>query len=406
MKILAPTDHVVIVGGGLSGWRMVTGLRSHGFTGDITLICEEDHAPYDRPPLSKQVLEGKWPITQTTFATPELISQANVDVILGDGATSLDVATKTVTLRSGRAVRATHVVIATGARARRLPDDDLVQYVRTFDDTVKLVTRIETMPTGSPIAVIGGGFIGAEVATALTKRGMSVTVFEALDAPLVQVLGPTVAQWLIELPYRAGVELRTLQSLTQVVQHGEAVRLTFADGQAFDASLVIAGIGAIPATQWLEGSGLVIDGGVVVDAHGEATDNIAAIGDVARGHFDTALGPEVGRIEHWQIASDHAARLARWWALGEETLEPLVPYFWSDQYGKKIQVLGRPRPSDAVTLVKGSIEEASWLALYHRDDVVVAAVALSQPRALMLAKSLIASRHTLAAAIAISPWSA
>ena len=405
MSRLASSDHVVIVGAGLAGWRLATSLRQCGFDGDVTLIGDETHAPYDRPPLSKQVLEGKWPVTQTVMATAEKLAESAVTLRLGDGAISFDRATKTVTLASGAMVQGTHVAIATGTRARTLPfGDGVIRYLRTYDDVVAVLEQLDQLDGAFRVAVIGGGFIGAEAATALTKRGAEVTVFEAAPLPLVNVLGPDVATWLSPLPQHAGVTLRVEQRIVDVRATDAGASVMFEDGTQESVALVLAGVGALPVTEWLNDSGLELANGVVVDELGLAEETIAAIGDVARATLATPTGEERLRIEHWQVANDHATRLAKWWALGERPREPLVPYFWSDQYGKKIQVLGHPRPTDAVHLVNGDIATGSWLGLYVRDDVVTGVVALSQPRALMVSKGFVSSRHTLAEALAAAPW--
>ncbi len=407
MSPLNASDHVVVVGAGLAGWRLVTALRQNGYEGALTLIGDETHAPYDRPPLSKQVLEGKWPVTQTVMATGEKLTENSLTLRLGDQAVSFDRATTTVTLASGEIVRGTHVTIATGTRARHLPfGDGVVHYLRSYDDVTTLLGLLNDRGTGIRVAVIGGGFIGAEAATALTKRGCAVTVYEAASLPLVSVLGPDVASWLGTLPELAGVELRVNQQITDVRSEANGASLVFADGTVESVDVVLAGVGALPNTEWLAGSGLEIDNGVLVDELGLVEPTIAAIGDVARATLETPTGTEQVRIEHWQVANDHATRLAKWWALGERPTEPLVPYFWSDQYGKKIQVLGRPRPTDAIHLVKGDIADASWLALYVRGGVVTGVVALSQPRALMVSRVLVSHPHTLARALEFAPWSA
>ena len=201
MSQLTSSDHVVIVGAGLAGWRLATSLRQYGFDGEVTLIGDEPHAPYDRPPLSKQVLEGKWPAAQTIMATPEKIAEAAITLRLGDGARAFDRVTKTLTLASGETIRGTHVAIATGTRARHLPfGEGVISYLRTYDDVTAILTMLEALAPGATVAVIGGGFIGAEAATALTKRGHTVTVYEAASLPLVNVLGAEVANWLAQLP--------------------------------------------------------------------------------------------------------------------------------------------------------------------------------------------------------------
>jgi NADPH-dependent 2,4-dienoyl-CoA reductase/sulfur reductase-like enzyme len=213
-----------------------------------------------------------------------------------------------------------------------------------------------------------------------------------------------VAQWLSGLPAAAQVTLETHQRITNVVRRGDGLVIERESGP-LEADLVIAGVGALPNVEWLDGSGLEIDNGVVVDEWAQATADIAALGDIARFTWTSVTGTTSVRIEHWQVASDHAARLAAHW-LGESPTAPLIPYFWSDQYGKKIQVLGHPLASDDVQIVSGDVDNGAWLALYQRNGVVSGVVTLSQPRALMKSRPLLEVPTTLVEALDQSPWSA
>ena len=394
---LTSTDHVVVVGAGLAGWRFIESLRRDGYEGKITLIGDEPYAPYDRPPLSKQVLSGKWEIDKTVLASDEALESANITSIFGVSATSLDVTNHTVTLENGETVSGTHIVIATGTRARRISfsDESLVHTIRNRKDIEGLNALLATVPEGATIAVIGGGFIGAEAATALKARGLTPVVLEALQRPLIGALGDQASQWLLALATNAEVELRTSQVIRDVID-GSVV---FADGSSLEVAAVVLGVGAEVNTEWLQSSGLVLDGGVVVDEHLLATPTIGALGDVAKFPFKG----ELTRIEHWQVATDHAAALSLHWAKGEKAPD-MVPYFWSDQYGKKIQMLGHPHPSDDVVKVAGSDEEGKWLALYSRGGVVTGILSLSQPRWLMVSKVLLDEETTLTRAMELQPW--
>ena len=394
---LTSTDHVVVVGAGLAGWRFIESLRRDGYEGKITLIGDEPYAPYDRPPLSKQVLSGKWEIDKTVLASDEALESANITSIFGVSATSLDVMSHTVTLENGETVSGTHIVIATGTRARRISfsDESLVHTIRNRKDIEGLNALLATVPEGATIAVIGGGFIGAEAATALKARGLTPVVLEALQRPLIGALGDQASQWLLPLASNAEIELRT----SQVIRDVSDGSVVFADGSSLEVAAVVLGVGAEVNTEWLQSSGLVLDGGVVVDEHLLATPTIGALGDVAKFPFKG----ELTRIEHWQVATDHAAALSLHWAKGEKAPD-MVPYFWSDQYGKKIQMLGHPHPSDDVVKVAGSDEEGKWLALYSRSGVVTGILSLSQPRWLMVSKVLLDEETTLTRAMELQPW--
>ena len=394
---LTSTDHVVVVGAGLAGWRFIESLRRDGYEGKITLIGDEPYAPYDRPPLSKQVLSGKWEIDKTVLASDEALESANITSIFGVSATSLDVISHTVTLENGETVSGTHIVIATGTRARRISfsDESLVHTIRNRKDIEGLNALLATVPEGATVAVIGGGFIGAEAATALKARGLTPVVLEALQRPLIGALGDQASQWLLPLASNAEIELRT----SQVIRDVSDGSVVFADGSSLEVAAVVLGVGAEVNTEWLQSSGLVLDGGVVVDEHLLATPTIGALGDVAKFPFKG----EFTRIEHWQVATDHAAALSLHWAKGEKAPD-MVPYFWSDQYGKKIQMLGHPHPSDDVVKVAGSDEEGKWLALYSRGGVVTGILSLSQPRWLMVSKVLLDEETTLTRAMELQPW--
>jgi 3-phenylpropionate/trans-cinnamate dioxygenase ferredoxin reductase subunit len=406
MSTLRWSDHVIVVGGGLAGWRFVEALRREGYEGALTLIGDEPHAPYDRPPLSKQVLSGKWDVEKTLLATPALVEKCGVTMHLGVPVTDLDVATTTVRLKNETAISGTHVVIATGAKARRLPfsADAQIHTVRSRDDVLGLNEELTSLSAASVIAIIGGGFIGAEAATSLHARGFVPLVLEAAARPLVNVLGPEVSAWLAGLAGDAGIELRNEQRIADVVATDEGFSVVFADGGTLAAAAVIVGAGAVTNDEWLKTSGLTIDNGVVVDENLLATERIGAIGDVARFMWRSTTGTELVRIEHWQVANDHAAHLARYWTGGVTPAALMVPYFWSDQYGKKIQMLGHAKPTDTVTRVSGSNEEGKWVALYSRDGIVTGVVALSQPRALMLSKTLLDAPTTLDEALERAPW--
>ena len=394
---LTSTDHVVVVGAGLAGWRFIESLRRDGYEGKITLIGDEPYAPYDRPPLSKQVLSGKWEIDKTVLASDEALESANITSIFGVSATSLDVMSHTVTLENGETVSGTHIVIATGTRARRISfsDESLVHTIRNRKDIEGLNALLAAVPEGATIAVIGGGFIGAEAATALKARGLTPVVLEALQRPLIGALGDQASQWLLPLASNAEIELR----ISQVIRDVSDGSVVFADGSSLEVAAVVLGVGAEVNTEWLQSSGLVLDGGVVVDEHLLASPTIGALGDVAKFPFKG----ELTRIEHWQVATDHAAALSLHWAKGEKAPD-MVPYFWSDQYGKKIQMLGHPHPSDDVVKVAGSDEEGKWLALYSRGGVVTGILSLSQPRWLMVSKVLLDEETTLTRAMELQPW--
>jgi NADPH-dependent 2,4-dienoyl-CoA reductase/sulfur reductase-like enzyme len=400
---LRANDHVVVVGAGLAGWRFVEILRQLGYEGDVTLIGEETHAPYDRPPLSKQILSGKWDLEKATLATPEKIDRANATVLLGRRAVGLDVGAMSVRLDNDTVVAGSHVVIATGTKARPLSYDSSgpLLTLRTSDDAARLDQMVGALDPGSVVAIIGGGFIGAEVATSLAARGLRPVILEAQERPLITVVGDEASRWLAPLASAAGIELRTRQRIRDVTIVNKFT-VDFHAAPSLEARAVVAAIGSALDLQWLEGSGLPLDNGIVVDENLEAAPRVAALGDVARFVHTSGLDREHIRVEHWQVAADHAWHLAHRWM--DEPATPAVPYFWSDQYGKKIQMLGHPRPDDEVVMVSGSADEMKWLSLYVRDNMVTGILALSNPRGLATAKILLDTLTTVDEARALAPW--
>lgn len=405
---LGADDHVVVVGAGLAGWRLCEGLRERGYTGRLTLVGAEPHPPYDRPPLSKQVLSGKWGPEHTALATDEKIEGLGLTLRLDAPATALDPTTGEVALADDTSVVGTRVVLATGARARRLPftASAALHYLRTRDDAVALAAAAEGLAEGTRVVIIGGGFIGAEVATSLASRGLRPVVLEALERPLISILGDSVSTWLLEPPRAAGIDLRTRQSVSDVTGQPGALTVELAGGERMPSPLVVVGVGAEPNVEWLKDSGLTLDNGVVVDEALRATDRVYAVGDLAR--FAWVHGPfrDHVRLEHWQCATDHGAELSRGMVEGHATPLEFTPYFWSDQYGKKIQLLGHPAPTDDVERVLGSDDEGRWLAVYSREGIVTGLVGLAHPRALMVSRPLVAEHQSLRDALTAAPWRA
>jgi 3-phenylpropionate/trans-cinnamate dioxygenase ferredoxin reductase subunit len=386
------SGRVVIVGASLGGVRTAVALRREGFEGEIVLIGDEPHEPYDRPPLSKQILMGKWGPEKLALLNETSHAELRAEWHLGSAAVALatDGTTHEVTLANGEVIQGDTVVVATGTRARRLPftaDSELVA-VRTLDDTTELLARLERLKPGARVAVIGAGFIGAEVASALLARELVPVVFETQARPLNAVLGETAAQWLEGLPREFGVEVRVNQAIDDVVPSSAGITVVTTQGSE-EFALGVLGVGALPNVEWLDGSPLTIDRGLVVDDSLLGAPGIYAVGDVAAFPFARAGRREVVRIEHWQIANDHATYVAQHVTGKTQTPFTTVPYFWSDQYGKKIQMLGHPSPADDIEMMQGSVEEGKWLAHYRCNGVLTGVLALNNARELMLSKPLL-----------------
>ena len=314
-----PTDGtVVVVGASLAGWRCVETLRSEGFEGTISLVGEEQHLPYDRPPLSKQVLAGTWPPEKAVLADKRRSSELRVHEVLGRRAVALDVAGRRVTLDDAVTLAADGVVVATGAAPRRLPGTETLGArdglftLRTLDDALALRAAV-TAHESARVIVIGAGFIGAEVASTCAGLGCRVTALEALDIPLQTVLGPLLGQYCGSLHAAHGVDLRTGVSVSGVRKADDAnvLVVNLAGGEALEADVVVIGIGVAPAVGWLEDSGLMLENGVTCDGCLFAADGVVAAGDVARWLWRHPEGEDLIRIEHWQVAAEAGVAAAR-----------------------------------------------------------------------------------------------
>ena len=374
----------MIVGTSLAGLSAAETLRSSGYEGQLVIVGQEDHMPYDRPPLSKQVLNGKWTPEQVFLRKDADYVKLNAVWKLGQRAASLDLHARAVILQDGECIAFDGLVIATGATPRRLPglaQLEGVHVLRTLDDAIAIRTRLEGNPR---VCVVGAGFIGAEVAAACRARGLEVTVIEALGAPLAHILPPELASACVRLHLDHGVDMRCGATVEGFEGNGRVEAVRLAGGQRIPADLVIVGIGVIPETGWLASSGLPIDNGLLCDATLAAgAPGVVAAGDVAR--WPNVLFGETMRIEHWTNALDQGAAAARRLLGGDGYTQPFapVPYVWSDQYETKIQIVGRIKPGDDVCLVHGSIEEGRFVALTGRAGRLVGALAFNEPRKLM-----------------------
>ena len=373
-------EKIIVVGASLAGLRAVERLRQQGYAGRIVWVGEEPHLPYDRPPLSKQILLGSWDVDRTALRR-EPYEELELDLRLGRRATALDPAERTLALDDGTSEPYDALLIATGAAARPLPgqpDLEGIHLLRSLDDSLAIRAALEHSPR---VVVVGAGFIGAEVAASARARGLDVVMVEPQPVPLLRGLGAEMGEVCAQIHRDQGVDLRCGISVEgfEGTQRVERVRLS--DGTRMDADLVVVGIGAQPATDWLASSGLALDDGVMCDDRCRASaPGVYAAGDVAR--FDNPLFGEQMRIEHWSNAIDQGAHAAESMLAGDGA-EPYVhvPWFWSDQYDLTIQFAGRMRAGDEVRLIEGSVAERKFAALYGREGRLVGVLAFSLPRA-------------------------
>lgn len=374
---MATLRTVVVVGASLAGLRAVEALRARGFDGRLVWVGGEPHEPYDRPPLSKEILRGEWEPARIALARDGLAA-LGAELRFGVRAEALDTAARRVRLAGGEALAYDGLVIATGAAARRLPGQPAlagVHVLRTLDDALAIR---DALAAGPRVVVVGGGFIGAEVAASCRQRGLAVTMVEALGNPLEAALGPELGALFAGLHGDHGVRLETGAAVAALEGAGRVERVRLADGRTLEADLVVVGIGVRPETGWLEGSGLTLRDGVVCDARCRAAPGIVAAGDVARWPH-----PRYGelRIEHWTHAVEQAGAAVA--ALLDGDAAPVfapVPYVWSDQYDAKLFVAGRPRAGDLLRVVEGSLAERRFVALFGRDGRLSGAAAIGPAR--------------------------
>ena len=377
---MTPPRSVAVVGASLAGLSAVRALRSEGYTGTITVIGDEPHMPYDRPPLSKEFLSGD---DSSVALLDEAAGEAETlgaTWLLGLRATGISASGIGHEVRTddGTSVHADAVIVATGARARTLPGTDAldgVHTLRTFDDARALR---KSLASARRLVVIGAGFIGAEVASSAAALGLEVTVVEVSPEPLAGVLGPQVGS-LCAARHRAnGVGLLTGVTVEKLLGTTAVTGVELGNGLVLRADAVVIGIGAIPNVEWAAESGLEIADGFVTDARCRTTiDGIYAIGDCARS-FDEELGAH-HRSEHWTNAITQAKTAART-VMGASHPPQAAPYFWSNQYDKRLQFAGRRQPSDEVEFVDGNADTASFTVVYERDGEVVAVFAMDNPR--------------------------
>lgn len=392
-------DRLVVVGASLAGLRAVEAARADGFAGQIVLLGDEEHLPYDRPPLSKQLLDEELDVphfhTETHYR-----DELDVELRLGVPAVGIDPGRHEIVTVDG-AVPYDAAVIATGASPRTLPGISGVTDVtalRTLDDAGRVRRALDQ---GRRLLIIGGGFIGAEVASAARRRSLPVTVIEASPYPLERALGREMGKSLSAMHARNGVDLRIGTSVVELDRRGEEiVGAVLSDGSTVSCDFVLVSIGAIPNTGWLRESGIALapDGGIVCDRFLESSlPGVYAAGDIAS--FPNSLTGRHGRIEHWTSANEQGAVAARNAVGHEKRPYSTVPYVWSDWYGNRIQFVGRISDQEPV-VVSGAVDEGRFVALYRDDDRVVGAVSVNEPGRIMKERRRIAQGASWSEALA------
>lgn len=368
-----------MVGASLAGLSAARSLRKQGYDGRLLVMGDEFHRPYDRPPLSKEFLAGT--LGEADLALESDDEDLDAEWLLGARATGLDRTERAVRLADGREVRADGVVIATGAAARMLPGTEGlagVHALRTLDDARALR---DELARGGRLVVIGGGFIGAEVASTAYALGLDVTVVEVAPTPLAGPLGASMGAVVSGLHADHGVRLLCGVGVKGLSGEHRVDAVLLEDGRSVPADIVVVGVGARPCVEWLQGSGVELDNGVKCGADGRTSlAGVVAVGDCAN-WYDPRTGAH-RRVEHWTGARERPdAAVATLLAGGAvEPGVPRPPYFWSDQYGVKIQFAGHAAGADSVTVEEGTADDRNVLAVYRRAGRPVAVLGMNQPR--------------------------
>lgn len=382
-------ESFAIVGASLAGCRAAQALRTAGHDGPIRLIGAEKHLPYDRPPLSKGILDSTVDPQDLTLVSGADWADLHVDLVLGQSAVALRPRDRLVELADGTTVDADKVLLCTGGAARQLdvPGADLpgVFQLRTVEDSVAVR---EGLIADARVVVVGAGFIGCEVAATAQRLGCDVTMVEVSDVPLWRVLGVEMGRFYAQLHADEGVQLVTGTGVVEIRGSGAAHQVVLADGTLLDADLVVVGVGIEPSTALAEQVGAQVANGIIVDEYCETTvPGVFAAGDVAN-HPNALLGRRL-RLEHWRNAQNQAASAAAS-MLGRREAFSEVPWFWSDQFGLNLQVAGHPGPADTIVW-RGDPQDRRFSAFYLRHGLVSAVVGLDAPGDVRAGMDLIAS---------------
>lgn len=392
---------VIVLGAGQAGGWAAAGLRSAGFTGRVVLIGDEAHRPYERPPLSKAVLAGEADAESCVIHPIETFEQLDLDFRPMVKGTKLDLAARTLDLDTGERLSYDRLILATGGRARPLPvpgaDLPSVLSLRTVEDAAALGDRLRT---GEPVVVIGGGWIGLEVAAVARGYGCEVTVVESADRLCVRTVPPELSDYLERLHTGHGVKVRLGDGVTAIESAGDALQVQLMDGTSLPARTVVVGVGLVPNDDLAATAGLNCDGGVVVDDRCRTSDPyVFAAGDVTVSPSRWAPAPR--RLESWQNAQEQGLTAAKA-ALGLDVQHDILPWFWSDQYDVRLQIYGIPQIHHTM-LLRGDPADEEFLVLFLDGDRMVSAMGPGAARDLRLCRRLIERGTPVDAAQLIDP---
>ncbi|MDX6295444.1 MAG: hypothetical protein QOH50_4519 [Kribbellaceae bacterium] len=382
-------NQIVIVGAGAAGLTTAEALRNRGYAATLTLIGDERHHPYDRPPLSKQILAGTWEPDRIALRSPDALAKLDADLLLGRSAVGLDLATRQVLLDSGDRLDFDGLVIATGVTPRSLPGADLagIHLLRSLDDALSLRAHLLARPA---VVVVGAGLLGAEVAAVARGMSLDVTLIDPLPVPMYRQFGHRVGELIGHLHTDHGVTVRCGTGVRRFLSTaGRVIGVELTDGSTLDADLVVVSVGASPALNWLADSGLPQGNGIECDTHCQAAPGVYAAGDIAswhNNHFNTRM-----RLEHRMNATEQAMAVAGNLLGADRPFAP-VPYFWTDQYDARIQAYGI-FPADAdITVLHGQPTSRNFVAGYAHQGKMVGVLGWNSPRELRKLRQLVADR--------------
>jgi NADPH-dependent 2,4-dienoyl-CoA reductase/sulfur reductase-like enzyme len=386
---LTGPNQIVIVGAGAAGLTAAEALRNRGYAATLTLIGDERHHPYDRPPLSKQILAGTWEPDRIALRSPDALAKLDADLLLGRSAVGLDMATRQILLDGGDRLDFDGLVIATGVTPRSLPGADLagIHLLRSLDDALSLRAHLLARPA---VVVVGAGFLGAEVAAVARGMSLDVTLIDPLPVPMYRQFGHRVGELIGHLHTDHGVTVRCGTGVRRFLSTaGRVIGVELTDGSTLDADLVVVSVGASPALNWLADSGLPQGNGIECDTHCQAAPGVYAAGDIAswhNNHFNTRM-----RLEHRMNATEQAMAVAGNLLGADRPFAP-VPYFWTDQYDARIQAYGI-FPADAdITVLHGQPTSRNFVAGYAHQGKMVGVLGWNSPRELRKLRQLVADR--------------
>lgn len=382
-------DHILVIGGGVAGDAVADTLRSQGFAGRVTLVGSEPNPPYDRPPLSKQLLAGLWEPARLTLRKHDHYAVQGIEIILGVAATNLDTGRRRVHFDNGLELPYDGLVIATGVIPRELPIARGLRGVHTLRSVFDALALRSVLEGCQRVVVIGAGFVGTEVAATVRSRGLEVALVDIEDQPLQGALGSRIGGLVGELHRKQGVRLLMGSSVREIGSiDGRATCVVLDDGRELPADCVVVAIGATPATAWLEGCGLRLQNGVACDEYGLAAPGIYAVGDVASWHI-----PRLGRamrFEHRMNAVEQATTAATNMVAPGTSRFVSVPFFWTDQFDARVQAYGYPSADAELHIAEGTVEEGRFVAVYSRHGEVVGVLGWNAPKRLREHRALLA----------------